>query len=100
MSLQKLCGTTQDPNSLSKTVSATSPILADSRLAVRPSSMNYHLDMETIAEPDDQDSKDFELESNYFLTDIGDGFPNEAPLKDINPIRHGMSEIWITNIFC
>ena len=48
-------------------------------------------------EPDDQD---FELESNYFLTGIGDGSPDEAPLENIKPVRHGFEYILISNIYC
>jgi hypothetical protein len=47
-----------------------------------------------VPEPDDQD---FELESNYFLTGVGDGSPDEAPLEDISPVRHGVDSIFISN---
>ena len=46
-------------------------------------------------EPDDQA---FEFESNYFLTGIGDGSPDISPLTVINPIRHGVDEIWVGNL--
>lgn len=46
------------------------------------------------AEADDQD---FELESNYFLTGLGDGSPDESPLMDIIPARHGVEELLILN---
>ena len=45
-------------------------------------------------EPDDQD---FELESEYFLTGIGDGSPDEAPLENIMPIRHTIDSVIIAN---
>lgn len=45
-------------------------------------------------EPDDQD---FELESEYFLTGIGDGSPDEAPLENIMPIRHHIDSVIIAN---
>ncbi len=45
-------------------------------------------------EPDDQD---FELKSNYFLTGIGDGSPDEEPLMDIDPVRHGADELLLAN---
>lgn len=45
-------------------------------------------------EPDDQE---FELEGDYFLTGIGDGSPDEAPLEDIKPARHGINEACISN---
>jgi hypothetical protein len=47
------------------------------------------------AEDDDQD---FELESNYFLTGLGNGSPDESPLEDITPARHGVEDLLITNI--
>ena len=46
-------------------------------------------------EPDDQE---FELESNYFLTGIGDGSPDESPLEDIRPVRHGIDEVLVGNL--
>jgi hypothetical protein len=45
-------------------------------------------------EPDDQQ---FEIESDYFLTGVGDGSPDGGPLGDITPVRHGVSELWISN---
>ena len=47
------------------------------------------------AEDDDQD---FELESDYFLTGLGEGSPDVAPLDNIKPARHGVSEMWIYNL--
>ena len=49
-----------------------------------------------LPEPDDQD---FELESDYFLTGVGDGSPDEAPLRDIKPERHGVGEVMIDNLY-
>ena len=46
--------------------------------------------------PEDDD-EDFEVEGSYFLTGIGDGSPDEAPLEDIDPVRHDVSDILITN---
>ena len=51
-------------------------------------------DADWIPEEDDQD---FELEGDYFLTGIGDGSPDVAPLEDIEPVRHGVSRIYIAN---
>ena len=45
-------------------------------------------------EPDDQE---FELESDYFLTGIGDGSPHRELLEDLHPVRHGIDEVWISN---
>jgi hypothetical protein len=36
-------------------------------------------------EPDDQD---FELDGRVFLTGVGDGSPDMAPLEIISPVRH------------
>ena len=46
-------------------------------------------------EPDDQE---FELNSNYFLSGIGDGSPDEAPLENLSPERHGVDSILVNNI--
>ncbi|MCJ1391456.1 hypothetical protein MMC18_004320 [Xylographa bjoerkii] len=46
-------------------------------------------------EPDDQD---FELESDYFLTGIGDGSPDERPLDEMKTVRHGVERIDVSNI--
>ena len=51
-------------------------------------------DADWLPEDDDQD---FELEGDYFLSGIGDGSPDEAPLEDIEPVRHGISSILIAN---
>ncbi|KAI9744118.1 MAG: hypothetical protein M1818_002270 [Claussenomyces sp. TS43310] len=51
-------------------------------------------------EPDDQD---FERESDYFLTGVGEGSPDESALQILAPIRHGVTEVWLHNIpefFC
>lgn len=47
------------------------------------------------AEDDDQD---FELESDYFLTGLGDGSPFEDTLRNIKPARHDVSEIEVYNL--
>lgn len=52
-------------------------------------------DADWMAEDDDQH---FELEGEYFLTGVGDGSPDEAPLEDIEPVRHGVSSILIDNM--
>ena len=45
--------------------------------------------------------QDFELESEYFLTGIVDGSPDEAPLEKIMPFRHDIDIVIITNcIYC
>jgi len=43
------------------------------------------------------DDQDFELASDYFLSGIGDGSPDESPLEDIMPARHGVDEMLIDN---
>lgn len=48
-----------------------------------------------IPEDDDQD---FEIEGDYFLTGTGDGSPDGEPLENIEPVRHGFSEILICNM--
>ena len=45
-------------------------------------------------QPDDQD---FELDSNYFLSGVGDGSPDEGPLEELTPVRHGVNSTLITN---
>lgn len=45
----------------------------------------------------EEDDEDFEIEGDYFLTGVGDGSPDEAPLDDIEPARHGVSSVWIFN---
>ena len=46
----------------------------------------------------EEDDKDFEVEGSYFLTGIGDGSPYAAPLENINPVRHDVEDISITNL--
>ena len=46
----------------------------------------------------EEDDQDFELQSNYFLTGLGDGSPDESSLENITPARHGADELLITNI--
>lgn len=48
-------------------------------------------------EPDDDD-QDFEIETEYFLTGVGDGSPDYTPLEDIKPARHGISRTSIANV--
>lgn len=48
-------------------------------------------------EPEDDD-EDFERESEFFLTGVGDGSPDFAPLENIKPARHGIDNIWIANV--
>ncbi len=45
----------------------------------------------------EEDDQDFELDSNHFLTGIGDGSPDEAPLSDLQPVRHGNDDVLLTN---
>ena len=45
-------------------------------------------------EPDDQD---FELGSDYFLSGVGDGSPDESPLENIEPPRHDIDNVIIQN---
>ncbi|CAD6584366.1 MAG: hypothetical protein ASARMPRED_001748 [Alectoria sarmentosa] len=52
-------------------------------------------DADWMPEDDDQD---FEIEGDYFLTGVGDGSPDEAPLEDIAPSRHGISDIILYNM--
>lgn len=47
----------------------------------------------------EQDDQDFELQSDYFLTGIGDGSPDEAPADNLKPVRHGVTEVWVFNAF-
>lgn len=46
--------------------------------------------------PEDDD-QDFEIEGDYFLSGVGDGSPEEALLEDIQPARHGRSNVVIFN---
>jgi len=47
------------------------------------------------AEPDDED---FELQSNYFLTGVGDGSPDESDLENLTPVRHGINSYYPCNV--
>jgi hypothetical protein len=47
-------------------------------------------------EPEDDD-QDFELEEKHFLTGVEDGWPDEAPLENLKPVRHGVEEAWCNN---
>lgn len=53
-------------------------------------------DAEWTPEPDDQD---FELEGGYFLSGVGDGSPDEAPLEDLKAVRHGADSVWISDAY-
>ena len=44
------------------------------------------------------DDENFEVESPFFLTGVGDGSPDSVPLQGIRPARHGNSSIWIANV--
>ena len=46
----------------------------------------------------EHDDQDFELESDYFLTGPGERSPDEGPLENIKPVRHGIEEIYLNNI--
>jgi hypothetical protein len=59
--------------------------------------------VQCLAEKDEdwkpeEDDEEFEIESNYFLTGLGEGSPDEAPLDNISPPRHGVSDILINNL--
>ena len=54
-------------------------------------------DADWMPEDDDQD---FEFEGAFFLTGFGDGSPDESPLEDINPVRHGVDNILTNNTVC
>lgn len=43
------------------------------------------------------DDQEFELESDYFLSGIGDGSPDESALEDVKPVRHGADDLLISN---
>lgn len=45
---------------------------------------------------DDQDWERDE-EGKYFLSGCGDGSPDDGPLVDIVPVRHGVTETWSFN---
>jgi hypothetical protein len=45
----------------------------------------------------EEGDQNFELESNYFLTVVGDGSPDEGPYDNLTPTRHGVREIWPSN---
>ena len=47
--------------------------------------------------PEDDD-QDFERESGFFLSGIGDGSPDEAPLENMKTIRHGLKDVLIHNL--
>jgi hypothetical protein len=47
-------------------------------------------------EPENND-QDFELEGKHFLTGMGYGSPDEAPLENLKPVRHGVEEAWCNN---
>lgn len=44
------------------------------------------------------DDEDFELESEYFLSGIGDGSPDESSLSDLSAVRHGVVDILVSNL--
>jgi len=46
----------------------------------------------------ESDDQEFEKASNYFLTGVSDGSPDEAPAMDLKPVRHGVEEVWVSNI--
>ena len=46
------------------------------------------------------DDENFEVESRFFLTGIGDGSPDYGPLEGLKPARHGISSISISNVSC
>jgi hypothetical protein len=46
---------------------------------------------------EEDDDQEFEKTGKYFLTGCGDGSPDEGPLIDIHPVRHGVTETWPFN---
>ena len=44
------------------------------------------------------DDEDFEVESQFFLTGIGDGGPDPGSVQGFTPARHGISEASIGNV--
>ena len=46
----------------------------------------------------ESDDQEFEKASNYFLTGVSDGSPDEALAMDLKPVRHGVEEVWVSNI--
>ncbi|KUJ17088.1 uncharacterized protein LY89DRAFT_669511 [Mollisia scopiformis] len=46
---------------------------------------------------EESDDQEFEKEGGYFLTGVGDGSPDEAPLEGLTPVRHGVEGVWIWN---
>lgn len=44
------------------------------------------------------DDENFELESHFLLTGVGDGSPGDRPLQGLKPARHGISRIFIENV--
>ena len=47
---------------------------------------------------EEEEYQDFEGESGYFLTGLGDGSPDETPLEDISPVGHAIADVWISNV--
>jgi len=47
-------------------------------------------------QPEEGDN-DFELTSEYFLTGISDGSPDEDILRDLKPVRHGIEDVGVSN---
>lgn len=45
----------------------------------------------------ESDEQDFERESNYFLTGVGDGNPDGGELEELSPERHRAWEILTLN---
>lgn len=46
------------------------------------------------------DDESFEVESQFFLTGVGDKIPDSGRLQGIRPARHGVSGMWIGNVGC
>ena len=46
----------------------------------------------------ESDDEDFERESDFCLSGVGDGSPDTAPLENVGRIRHGLDNVWVTNI--
>lgn len=45
----------------------------------------------------EEDDQDFELESSYFLTGLGNGSPDTDPLTIIPPVRYGVEDLLVCN---
>jgi len=56
--------------------------------------LSKHMVSHWKPEPDDQD---FENETGYFLTGVGDGSATDGEFNQAYPVRHGVTEFWAIN---